>query len=251
MVVSVYSLGGSDAFFCGCHAVDSNAFCNFDKLSAMDIGILHTHTLTVVLYVALFAVKALLILTGQRNLLTTFNGKTRILHIFLATALLGTGGYLLSRAPEGTSAYNIVKIVFLVLTMGVAFVAVKRFKASFAVLALSGFVYIFLLAKTRDIFLRNEETRLKATLQSFETVSPRPDVALARGKTIYEAACNRCHGADGRAGYRKAFDLQTSRLSDAAVLSTIAAGRNTMPAYSYLSKQELDDLLAYVKSLRK
>lgn len=217
----------------------------------MDIGILHTHTLVVVLYVALFAIKTILILTGQRNLLTTFNGKTRIVHIFLATALLGTGGYLIGKAPDGMAAYNIAKIVFLVLAMGVAFVAVKRFKAAFAILALSGFAYIFVLAKSRDLFLRSEETRLKAALQSFEAVSPRPDVALARGKTIYEAACNRCHGADGRAGYRKAFDLQTSALADAAVVATVSGGRNTMPAYPYLSRPELDDLLAYVKSLRK
>ncbi|MCS7085781.1 MAG: c-type cytochrome [Bacteroidia bacterium] len=217
----------------------------------MDIGILHTHTLTVVLYLALFAIKAVLILTKQKNLLATVNGKTRVLHIVLATTMLATGLYSIFRAPDGTAAYNVVKITVLAATMGTAIVAVRRFKAAWAVAALAGFVYVFLLSKTRDVFLRSEEVRVKAALQSFEPVSPRPDVALARGKTIYEIACVRCHGLDGQSGYRKAFNLQTSLLADPAVVATIANGRNTMPAYPYLSKNELEDLAAYVKSLRK
>jgi mono/diheme cytochrome c family protein len=217
----------------------------------MDIGILHTHTLLVTLYLALFATKVFLILLRKRNLLITLNGKTRIAHIVLAVGMLATGGYLMSRAPEGLAAYNVAKIVGLALSMGVALVAVKRFNVTFALLALTGMIYVFVLSKKRDIFLMDEESRLKAKLSSFEAVSPRPDVALARGKTIYETACQRCHGADGAAVYRKSFNLQTSVLADAAVKTTVSQGRNTMPAYPYLTDAQLDDLLAYVKSLRK
>jgi len=73
-----------------------------------------------------------------------------------------------------------------------------------------------------------------------------------RGKDIYENKCTRCHGPDGTRGLLGAKNLQQSLLTDSAITHIVMRGKKFMPAYkSKLTAKEIEDVMFYIKSLRK
>lgn len=87
---------------------------------------------------------------------------------------------------------------------------------------------------------------------------------LEKGKKTYEAKCLNCHGAEGKGDGKMgkalkppASDLTKSTLSDADFLKIVkeggkAVGRSPlMNAQKSLSDEELADLQAYARSLKK
>ena len=84
----------------------------------------------------------------------------------------------------------------------------------------------------------------------FLTALPRQQVAT--GEAIYLKKCARCHGADGTKGRSGAANLQLSKMDNGMISQIIQNGKKPMPAYkSKLTDEEISDLVAYVKSLRK
>lgn len=83
---------------------------------------------------------------------------------------------------------------------------------------------------------------------------------LELGKKVYTAKCVSCHGADGKGNAKMAGMLKVTipdltgaaKKSDADVLKLLAEGKKPMPAFGKsLSKNELDAVLQYAKSLGK
>ena len=93
-------------------------------------------------------------------------------------------------------------------------------------------------------------------------VKPSADV-LKRGKTIFDARCARCHGAEGKGDGKEsdpsnpAADLTDSFRADlnpdGVMFHRIANGKPpVMPAFkSQLTPEEIWTVVAYAKSLRK
>lgn len=80
------------------------------------------------------------------------------------------------------------------------------------------------------------------------------------GKAIYEKLCAACHGPQGKGdGYKmlgpdpaNLTSPTTTRKTDAELLRTIHKGKPNMPAWKIrLSEQEIEDVLAYIRSLRR
>lgn len=85
-------------------------------------------------------------------------------------------------------------------------------------------------------------------LMSFTTS---PGDATAQGRTLYEAHCVRCHGADGAKRKWGAKDLRTSRLSDDRILERLRSGAGIMPSFTgELSEGQMRSVVQYVKALR-
>lgn len=85
---------------------------------------------------------------------------------------------------------------------------------------------------------------------SQQTASPQ---AAVDGQRIFNQSCAGCHDVAGsvpksgpplRNYYRRA-----PRPSDAAVLTTIQHGKGKMPAFSTLTRHQLTDLLAFLRTL--
>ena len=75
---------------------------------------------------------------------------------------------------------------------------------------------------------------------------------VSTGAAIYQKKCARCHGADGTKGRSGAANLQLSKMDNEMINQIIQNGKKPMPAYkSKLTNEEINDLVAYVKSLRK
>jgi mono/diheme cytochrome c family protein len=78
------------------------------------------------------------------------------------------------------------------------------------------------------------------------------------GKEVYDKSCKSCHGADGtpNAGVAKMMkvemqDFKTTDLSEADIKSAVTAGKGKMKPIATVTGASLDNVAAYVKSLKK
>lgn len=82
----------------------------------------------------------------------------------------------------------------------------------------------------------------------------------AAGKAVYDRGCKACHGADGKANPAvaqmmhveikdlKSPDVQS--MSDADIKKIITDGKGKMSPIKSVTGKQLDDVVAYVKSLK-
>jgi cytochrome c551 len=73
------------------------------------------------------------------------------------------------------------------------------------------------------------------------------------GEELFEMNCAICHGLDGTANVSGAKDLSVSQFSDTEIMTIIKNGKNGMPPVSEIatSKQKMQEIVEYVKGLRK
>jgi predicted CXXCH cytochrome family protein len=78
------------------------------------------------------------------------------------------------------------------------------------------------------------------------------------GKAVYDKSCKGCHGADGtpNPGMVKMMkvdikDFKTTDYSEADIKTAVSAGKGKMKPVPTVTGASLDDVAAYVKSLKK
>ena len=78
-------------------------------------------------------------------------------------------------------------------------------------------------------------------------------------QTVFKQRCSKCHGEDGRGDTDAGKNLKVKNLRSAAVqrlsnkrlASVIKEGKSNMPPFKYvMSDDEINSLVAYVRSLR-
>ncbi len=210
----------------------------------METGVLHTHHLIVVVYILFIALNFIIVLLKRRNALLAIKARTRIIRIGWEVLLLGTGIFLMLKSPLGLADYILVK--WITMSLGIVFfiLGMKKMNALWMTLSLVMFIYTYLLGSTRNILLKPEEMRVH------EAYLTETDEAL-QGKAIYEIACARCHGEDGKSNYRKAKKLAETSLNDDAKATFIKMGKGIMPSYSYMKDEEIQVLLKYLNQLKE
>ncbi len=87
-------------------------------------------------------------------------------------------------------------------------------------------------------------------LSENESKNSTPKVA---GEELFELNCAICHGLDGKANVSGAKDLSVSNLPDSEIMKIIKNGKNGMPPIPEIaaSKQKMQDIVEYIKGLRK
>lgn len=80
----------------------------------------------------------------------------------------------------------------------------------------------------------------------------------AAGKAVYDKSCKSCHGADGtpNPGMVKMLkvdikDFKTTDYSDADIKTAVSAGKGKMKPIPTITGASLDNVTAYVKTLKK
>jgi len=77
----------------------------------------------------------------------------------------------------------------------------------------------------------------------------------AAGKTIYDAKCKTCHGADGTGnpGMAKVLKVEFKPLGDtsADVKKVVSEGQGKMKPVAGVAGADLDNVVAYVHTLKK
>jgi len=199
-------------------------------------GILHTHYLVVILFLLLYVVKTILLLSDKNDLLAAFSKKTRVFEIVVSFLFLFTGIYLATQLPYGNK-YDYLFYIKVAMVFASIPVAVIGFRKSNKILAA-----LSLLMITGSFGLGEVYHKKKGIAKDAAVVAGSTD-----GKTLYEANCKSCHGDDGKAGLAGAKDLSATALDISAMKEIILHGKGAMPAAS-VNDEQAAAIAGYVDS---
>jgi len=91
------------------------------------------------------------------------------------------------------------------------------------------------------------------TKQATTAPAPVRTTAATGGESIYRNSCARCHGLnlEGNAGKgaAKIDAVKMASLSDQMMTLLIRNGKGTMPAFGGLTQFQVDELIAYLRSM--
>lgn len=203
----------------------------------MYTGILHTHTLAVILFLIIYLVKTFLLLSNKESALDNFTRKVKVPEMIISFTFLATGIYLL--AKSGTADIFIyIKLALVVLSIPLAIVGFKKKNKVLAVIAI-----VFLIAAYGLAEMHKGRVRRGAAVAKSVSVD---------GKELYNSYCVQCHGEKGNAGLSGAADLSSSYLTREQKLVIIMNGKNAMPAYKdQLSQEQIEAVSTYIDQLHQ
>ena len=212
----------------------------------MYTGLLHTHRLSVILFLLIYLIKLTFLLLNQKDNLARFTKWIKIPEMVISTLFLLTGIAMLFQI--GRSGFWLyVKIGLVFLSIPIAVRGFRKQSKGLAILAVFLVVCVYGLAEMQKKMVVKGDIPTTLTLDS---QSPDYNV-LAHGQALYQANCTACHGADGQGKLSGAKDLTLSKLSDVEIKKLIRQGKNAMPAYERIySDAEIQALSEYVKTYR-
>lgn len=200
---------------------------------------LHTHKLSVILFLVLYLVKTALLLFGKTDLLTRVNKATRITEMIISTLFLATGIYLLIYTGN-KGAWLWVKLIAVASSIPLAIIAFRKQNKNLALLSLIFIVYAYGVSESKNLMFSNSKPDLPAGAD------------LKTGEIIYSNQCTNCHGVDGKKGLSGAKDLTASVSSRAEKIEIVTHGKNAMQAYDkMLSAEQIEAVVGYVETLKK
>ena len=198
----------------------------------MATGMLHSHTLFVVLFTLIYLVKTILLLSDRNELLEKFKKKTKVVEMIVSFGFLGTGIFLLTQLPHTPfPATMYIKIGLVLLSIPLAVIGYKKKNKVLATLSFFLIVVSFSLAY-----------KAKAEKAGTKTTA-------INGKDIFNDKCSLCHGTDGKLGMSGAKDLSITQLNHAGILEIIANGKNAMAPYKEaLSVEQIEAVALYIET---
>ena len=212
----------------------------YHKLNDMYKGFLHTHYLVVSLFLLIYVIKTVLLLSDKNELLAKFSKKIKVPEMIISFLFLGTGIYLMTQLPFG-SKYDYllwIKIVMVLISIPIAVVGFKKSNKILAALSLLLITGSFGLAEVYHKRKGIAKTASESNLVSND------------GKALYETNCVLCHGVDGKLGMAGAKDLTATTLDLAGIKEIIIHGKGTMPA-AQVSDEQANIISEYVNTQLK
>lgn len=205
----------------------------------MFTGMLHTHTLAVMLFLVLYLIKTALLVSGMNDALDKFSQKTKVAEIIISTLFLLTGIYLAFNSGQ-VGSWLWIKLIAVFSSIPLAIIAFKRKRKPLALLALIFLVYSYGISETKSPFF------IKKAAGDFAGLS-----GIELGKKVYESNCMACHGNDGKLGLSGSKDLTVSALSFDEQMEIVRKGKNSMMAYEkLLTDEQIQAVTEYVRSLK-
>ncbi len=206
-------------------------------------GLLHTHKLSVILFLIFYVVKLGLLLFNEPKLdIMRANKFARIFEAVISVLFLVTGLVLIFNVGK-VQPFLWIKLVAVFASIPIAIIG---FKKKNKILAILSVVLIFaaygLAEMSKKQALQPENVNMTYT----------EGQTSVYGQELYLQYCKNCHGEDGAAQRSGAKNLQTSTLSDEEIKSQIQNGKGLMPAYKkVLNEKEIEAVFTHVKSLKK
>jgi mono/diheme cytochrome c family protein len=196
----------------------------------MATGMLHSHTLFVVLFTLIYLIKTILLLSDKDELLETFKKKTKVIEMIVSFGFLATGIFLMTQLPE-VNKFLIIKLCLVVLSIPLAVIGFKKKNKILATLSFFFIVVSFSLAYKSKAAKAGEK------------------MAVINGKEIFEEKCELCHGRDGKQGTNGAKDLSVTQLPHEGITEIITNGKNAMASYKdVLTAEQIEAVAGYIES---
>ncbi len=212
----------------------------------MYTGLLHTHKLSVILFLFIYLLKLTFLLLNQRRRLERFNQWIKIPEMIISTIFLLTGVGMLFQIGR-TSLWLYVKIGVVFLSIPIAVMGFRKFNKGLSILAVFLIVCAYGLAEMQQKMITKGPIAESIVLNPS---SPNYDIQ-AHGEALFLANCTTCHGKDGKLNLSGAKDLAQSKLEDSEIKYLLRNGKNAMPPYDHVyDDTEIQALTVYVKTFR-
>ena len=196
----------------------------------MATGMLHSHTLFVVLFTLIYLIKTILLLSDRDELLEKFKKKTKVAEMVVSFGFLATGIFLMTQLPEINNLL-IIKLVLVVLSIPLAVIGFKKKNKVLATLSFFLIVVSFSLAYKAKAAKAGDKI-----------------IALS-GKEIFEQKCSLCHGSEDKLKMSGAKDLSVTQLQHSGIVDIITIGKNTMAAYKEtLTSEQIEAVASYIET---
>ena len=196
-------------------------------------GLMHPHVLFVSLFLLIYLIKTILLLSDKEELLEKFKKKTRVLEMIVSFGFLVTGIILLILIPAAMNYFMIVKIALVFASIPLAVIGFKKKNKILATLSFFFIVVAFPIAyKVKEV-----------KTSDIKTIS-------LNGKEIFEKTCaTSCHGTDGKLGGSGAKNLAVTQLDNKAIIDIISQGKTPMPSYKdALTAEQIEAVASYIET---
>jgi mono/diheme cytochrome c family protein len=158
--------------------------------------------------------------------------------MIISTLFLLTGIVMIANGAV-MNTYMYIKIAAVLISIPLAVIGFKKQNKGLAGLAFLLLVTAYGLAEMSKA--SKGEVKIDTSTLSGDPVTV--------GKVIYANNCIACHGPGGDLNAAGAKNLRATQLDDASIKTLIRNGKNAMPGYKTLTEEQLDGLVAYVKTL--
>ena len=198
----------------------------------MATGMLHSHTLFVVLFTLIYLIKTILLLSDRDELLEKFKKKTKVAEMVVSFGFLATGIFLMTQLPHSpfpTLMY--IKIALVLLSIPLAVIGFKKKNKVLATLS------FFLIVVSFSLAYKAKSAKAGDKI-----------IALS-GKEIFEQKCSLCHGSEDKLKMSGAKDLSVTQLQHSGIVDIITNGKNTMAAYKEtLTSEQIEAVASYIET---
>ena len=213
----------------------------------MYTGLLHTHRLTVILFLLLSVINMVLLLANKEETLQKFTRKLRIPSRAIEGLFFLTGVVMLFFTAKITSLL-LIKFALVVAAIPLAIIGLKKRNKLFSILSVLLIVGAYGLAEMNKVGVNHEA--LASTV--ITNVSDPNYDQVSHGKALFERNCMVCHGENGNLKLSGAKDLTISELSEEEMKNLVNNGKNAMPAYKKIyTSEEIDAVIAYVRKFKE
>ena len=195
-------------------------------------GLLHPHVFFATLFLIIYLVKTILLLSDRDELLEKFKKKIKVAEMVVSFGFLATGIVLLILIPTAMNHFMIIKIILVFASIPLAVIGFKKKNKIFATLSFFFIVVAFTIAyKVKDV-----------KKSDIKTIS-------LNGKEIFEQNCVSCHGADGKLGASGAKNLALTKLEHGAIIDIITNGKTPMAPYKEaLTAEQIEAVASYIET---
>lgn len=197
--------------------------------------IFFAHKISVILFLLIYLVKTILLLSNQKNALVRVTNVIRIPEMIISFLFLITGVYMITQLPE-IKTLLIIKIVFVLASIPLAVVGFKKSNKLLASLSL------FLIIMAYGFAEMSKKPSQKNT-----------EVAISNdGNILYSSYCANCHGEDGTLGLAGAANLSITSLNKESIYDVIKNGKGAMPGMGgTLTEEQIKSVSEYITTLKK
>jgi len=212
----------------------------------MYTGLLHTHKLSVILFLLIYLIKTALLLTNKKESLQKFTAKIKIPEMIISFLFLLTGIMMITM-KDYISNFQIFKLISVLAAIPLAIVGFKKSNKALAILSFALLIAAYGLAEMNKKRVQKIEVAKEIITNSAEA---NYDIKLHRSG-LYQANCAMCHGDDGKKGLQKAADLSVSQLNETMMLDVIKNGKDRMPSYkNALNDAEIQAIIEHINTLK-